>query len=74
VFGAVAGALAFTMLQPLLEEAGALLPFLSGLTRAQQATVLFALLVLLVLAFEPLGITGVWLRIKRYFAAWPFRY
>jgi branched-chain amino acid transport system permease protein len=74
VFGAVTGALAFTMLQPLLEEVGALLPFLSGLTRAQQATVLFSLLVILVLAFEPLGITGVWLRVKRYFAAWPFRY
>lgn len=74
IFGAVTGALAFTMLQPLLEEVGALIPFLSGLTRAQQATVLFSLLVLLVLAFEPLGITGVWLRVKRYFAAWPFRY
>jgi branched-chain amino acid transport system permease protein len=74
IFGAVIGALAFTMLQPLMEEVGALIPFLSGLTRAQQATVLFSLLVILVLAFEPLGITGVWLRVKRYFAAWPFRY
>jgi branched-chain amino acid transport system permease protein len=27
-----------------------------------------------VLVFEPLGLYGVWMRIKRYFAAWPFRY
>lgn len=74
VFGAVTGALAYTMLQPLLEEAGSVVPLLSQLTRAQQATVLFSTLVLLFLAFEPLGLTGIWLRIKRYFAAWPFRY
>ncbi len=73
-FGAVAGALAFTMLQPLLEQLGGALPLLSALTRSQQSTVLFAVLVLLFLAFEPMGLAGIWLRIKRYFAAWPFRY
>ena len=26
------------------------------------------------LVFEPLGILGIWLRIKRYFMAWPFKY
>ena len=26
------------------------------------------------LKIEPLGILGIWLRVKRYFAAWPFRY
>ena len=26
------------------------------------------------LMFEPLGLLGIWLRIKRYFLAWPFRY
>ena len=35
---------------------------------------LFALIVVAFLLFEPLGLFGVWLRIKRYFIAWPFRY
>lgn len=74
VFGAVAGALVFTMLQPLLERAGAMLPVATALSPPQKATMMFSVLVILVLAFEPLGITGLWLRIKRYFAAWPFRY
>ena len=28
----------------------------------------------LVRAFEPLGLAGLWLRVERYVAAWPFRY
>jgi branched-chain amino acid transport system permease protein len=74
VLGAVAGALALTMLQPLFESLGPHLPLVSGLTSAQQSTVLFSLLVLGFLAFEPLGLFGVWLRIKRYFLTWPFSY
>jgi branched-chain amino acid transport system permease protein len=41
---------------------------------ALQTAVLFSILVIAVLVFEPLGLFGIWLRIKRYFAAWPFRY
>ena len=26
------------------------------------------------LVFEPLGLLGIWLKIKRYFQTWPFRY
>ena len=26
------------------------------------------------LLFEPMGLVGVWERIKRYFMAWPFKY
>jgi branched-chain amino acid transport system permease protein len=74
VFGAVAGAIAFTVLSPLAEILGSKLPYLSRLSSAQQSVVLFSLLVCVVLVFEPLGLHGVWMRIKRYFAAWPFRY
>jgi branched-chain amino acid transport system permease protein len=35
---------------------------------------LFAVLVIACLVFEPLGLYGLWLRAKRYFMAWPFRY
>ncbi|MFW6197978.1 MAG: branched-chain amino acid ABC transporter permease [Myxococcota bacterium] len=74
VFGAVAGAVAFTVLTPLAEAVGPSLPLVSRLTTSQQSTVLFSVLVLVFLIFEPLGLFGVWLRIKRYFVAWPFRY
>lgn len=74
VFGAVAGALAFVFLSPLAQDLGRQLPFLSGLSSAQQSTLLFSVLVCVVLVFEPLGLFGLWLRVKRYFLAWPFRY
>ena len=74
VFGAVAGALAFVFLSPLLEIIGRHTPLLSELSSSQQSTLLFALLVIATLTFEPLGLYGIWLRIKRYFLAWPFRY
>ncbi len=74
VFGAVAGALAFVFLSPLLEILGRHTPLLSQLSSSQQSTLLFAILVIACLTFEPLGLYGIWLRIKRYFLAWPFRY
>jgi branched-chain amino acid transport system permease protein len=74
VFGAVAGALAFTFLSPLAERVGAAVPLLDRLSSAQQSTVLFATLVLGFLALEPLGLFGLYLRVKRFFLAWPFRY
>jgi len=36
--------------------------------------VIFAVVVCAFLVFEPLGIFGLWLRVQRYFAAWPFKY
>jgi branched-chain amino acid transport system permease protein len=74
VFGAAAGALAFTALAPLAEGVGRHLPLVDRLTSAQQSTVLFALIVVGFLVFEPLGLFGVWRRVQRYFAGWPFRY
>ncbi|MEM9489057.1 MAG: branched-chain amino acid ABC transporter permease [Myxococcota bacterium] len=84
VFGAVAGAIAFTFLTPAAEWLGGLLigwlapklPFLDldQLSSAQQSTVLFSILLCVILVVEPLGLLGLWLRIKRYFMAWPFRY
>ncbi|HCP44483.1 MAG TPA: branched-chain amino acid ABC transporter permease [Deltaproteobacteria bacterium] len=74
VFGAVAGAVALVALSPLAEIVGRQLPLIERLSSAQQSTVLFSALVLAVLVFEPMGLLGLWLRIKRYFAAWPFRY
>lgn len=74
VYGAVAGAIAYVALVPLAELTGRNLPWISDLSSGQQSTLLFSVLVIVVLLFEPLGLFGIWLRIKRYFAAWPFRY
>jgi branched-chain amino acid transport system permease protein len=74
VFGAIAGAVAFSMLRPLAEDLGAVLPYIKQLSSAQQSTVLFTILVVAFLVIEPLGLHGIYLRLKRYFAAWPFRY
>lgn len=78
VFGAVWGALVFVVLSPLAENLFEVLkphlPMLAGLSSAQQATLVFSLVVVALLIFEPLGLLGFWLRAKRYFIAWPFRY
>ena len=74
IFGAVAGALVLKMLEPLAHHLGELLPYISDWTEQMQSSFFFAFLVCGFLVFEPLGTLGIWLRIKRYFAAWPFRY
>lgn len=78
IFGAVWGALVFVALSPLAETLFDTLkphvPMLGGLSSAQQATLLFSLIVVGFLIFEPLGLFGMWLRVKRYFMAWPFKY
>lgn len=73
-YGAVAGAVAVTFLTPLAETVGRRVPLLATLPSSQQSTVLFSLLVCAMLVAEPLGLYGVWLRVKRFFSAWPFRY
>jgi len=74
VFGAVWGALAFTVLLPLAEWTGEHLPFPAGFSSEHQGALIFYPLLCLFLMLEPLGLFGLWLRVKRYFMAWPFRY
>jgi branched-chain amino acid transport system permease protein len=73
-FGAVAGAIGFKLLEPLAHAVGPSIPLVSTLPQADQATLLFALAVIGMLLVEPFGLLGLWLRAKRYFLAWPFRY
>jgi branched-chain amino acid transport system permease protein len=74
IFGAVSGALAYVGLKPLFEQIGLWLPFPEAFSSEHQAVILFFPLMIGFLVFEPMGILGIWLRIKRYFLAWPFRY
>lgn len=74
VWGGVAGAIAFVTLGKLMQTLAPKLPYIAELPTGLQTAVLFSVLVIGVLVIEPLGLLGIWLRIKRYFLAWPFRY
>ena len=74
VVGAVLGALAFVMLGPLAEGLFGEIGVMGNLTSSQQQRMLLAIVVGIFLITEPLGLYGIWLRIKVYFMAWPFRY
>ncbi len=45
-----------------------------GLTTFQFNLVLYGLLLIVFLVFEPLGLYGIWVRIKNYWRSWPFTY
>jgi len=45
-----------------------------GLSVAQLNLVLYGLLIIGFLIFEPLGLFGIWLRIRNYWKGWPFTY
>ena len=73
-FGAVWGAITLTVLFPFMEHLGHVLPFPDSFSTEQRGSLIFFPLLCLFLVFEPLGLLGIWLRIKRYFMAWPFKY
>ena len=45
-----------------------------GLSVFQLNQVLFGLLIILFMIFEPLGLYGIWVRIRNYWKGWPFTY
>jgi branched-chain amino acid transport system permease protein len=45
-----------------------------GLSVFQLNLVLYGLLIVIFLIFEPLGLFGVWLRVRNYWKGWPFTY
>lgn len=45
-----------------------------GLSVFQLNLLLYGLLIILFLLFEPLGLYGIWLRIRNYWKGWPFTY
>lgn len=73
-FGAFWGALAYVILLPIAEHFGSLMGFPPSFSSESQAVLLFFPVLCVFLTLEPLGLLGIWLRIKRYFMAWPFSY
>lgn len=45
-----------------------------GLSTFQLNLLLYGLLIVLFLIFEPLGLYGIWLRVRNYWKGWPFSY
>ncbi len=46
----------------------------AGLSIFQANTVLYGLLIAVFLIFEPLGLYGIWLKVRNYWKGWPFTY
>jgi branched-chain amino acid transport system permease protein len=80
VAGSILGALFLTVLPRLVEAASGHLPFIApsastgGVTVFTVNQVLFGLLIVGFLLWEPRGLIELWRRLRRYFAGWPFSY
>ncbi|WP_066702557.1 branched-chain amino acid ABC transporter permease [Curvibacter delicatus] len=75
ILGAILGAVFMTMMPELLKLVFDLLPNSTELTvfLSPVRTIIFGLLIIGFLVFEPHGLAEVWRRIRRFFHLWPFR-
>jgi branched-chain amino acid transport system permease protein len=84
LYGSVLGAFVVGAMPRLIENisANTNLPFVSGdkggdsgfLTVFSLNQMIFGILIVAFLLFEPRGLAAVWLRVKTYFKTWPFSY
>jgi len=79
VSGTIMGALFVSLLPSLTRELPAYVPFLSSQVTEtpnvfQLESILYGLLIVGFLLFEPRGLFGVWVRIRNYWKGWPFSY
>ena len=80
IHGSILGALFLTAVPRLIESVAPSLSFLAaagdgkGITVFTVNQMVFGALIIAFLLFEPRGLSGIWLRVKLYFKAWPFSY
>lgn len=80
VYGPILGALFITTVPFLIEEWSDRIPGVateageSGITVFALNQALFGLLIIGFLVIEPRGLAALWMRVRVYFAAWPFSY
>lgn len=80
VSGSIMGAFFITFLPKVVEWLGNFIPLISlsptggVLTVAQFEQILYGLFLIGFLIFEPMGLFGIWVRIRNYWKAWPFSY
>ena len=53
---------------------GAHRPGLRARRRPRSTVVLYGLLIIVFLLFEPLGLYGIWVKVRNYWKGWPFSY
>lgn len=81
ISGSIMGAIFIASLGRLSGEVAHVLPFISEsadggglLTVFQLESILYGLLIIVFLIFEPRGLFGIWTRIRNYWKGWPFSY
>jgi branched-chain amino acid transport system permease protein len=79
ISGSILGAFFITLLPRLTQELPSIMPFLSSVPSdtpnvLQLQQILYGVLIVVFLIFEPRGLFGIWLRIRNYWKAWPFSY
>lgn len=79
VSGTIMGAMFISLLPTLTRELPAYVPFISGQVTDtpnvfQLESILYGLLIVGFLLFEPRGLFGIWVRIRNYWKGWPFSY
>jgi branched-chain amino acid transport system permease protein len=81
IYGSILGAFIVGGLPLLIQKFSTSLPLLKAsagddglITIASFNNGLFGVLVIVFLLAEPLGLAGVWMRVKAYFKSWPFSY
>jgi branched-chain amino acid transport system permease protein len=79
ISGSIMGAMFITLLPRLTRELPAFMPFISDSVTDtpnifQVETMLYGLLIIGFLIFEPRGLYGIWVRCRNYWRSWPFSY
>lgn len=80
VYGSVFGALFIVLIPRVVEQVSPLIPFVDpsgsggGVTVFTLNQIIFGLLIVGFLVAEPLGLAGIWARLRLYFRSWPFSY
>jgi branched-chain amino acid transport system permease protein len=80
ISGSIMGAAFITLLPRIVQEFPRFIPFVSGgqtgglITTQQLEQILYGLLIVAFLIFEPRGLYGLWVRVRNYWRAWPFSY
>ncbi len=79
ISGTIIGACFVVLLPRMLEELTHVIPWISvssgGLVNVfQLQTIIFGVLIIVFITLEPRGLYGLWMRVRNYFAAWPFSY
>lgn len=79
ISGAIAGAFFITLLPRITRDLMPLMPFISESSDRtpnlfQVQTILYGVLIIAFLIFEPRGLFGIWVRLRSYWKTWPFSY